>query len=696
MMRTLLALALLAFVTACYHPLEIVGGGDIVSSNGERDCSMETQPCENLVIGDYDVTYSAVARPGWSFVGWEGCGEQSPDCLFNLPGSIVAKFLDKEMPPLIAIFEPDAPLKPNILLIMADDLGYNDLAINNDNTQIDTPNMDQIARDGVRFTRHYAHSVCSPARAALLTGFDAERMGYLPNGRGISPEVVTLPDRLKQEGYVTWHIGKWHIGDTHRTAWPDYQGFDHWFGFLNQWRLPGEMVDGEVVNTYPRYNDPWLEGDNEPGQNFPGHLENILTDKAIEVLDRVNKAQVPWLINLWYYAPHGPVQPASEFAAFYPDTPAGRYQALVNQLDTNIGRVISHLDSLGALEDTIVIVVSDNGGTEAFIDSNTPYAGTKTTLTEGGLRTPLIIRWPAERWPDAALHGAVFEDTISIQDIYPTILASIDIAPPEGQDGSSYFESIKQLEPALQKPLFWELGITKKGALSADGRWRLRQWFFWGVWVTWLHDLDEDSTGTLFLTPPPVVELTQMEDSYEAWYRDVHTVETEYVPDPNGGGVLTGMSFQRTPGFLSYTFGMGIPHALYGQIAAQAGIWDMSRSGNTVTAQYGDLILAGEIENSNNCHSIVVSGIFNRHTGGNPGPYMMSLSLFIDGVLSQTGEIDAILETPDPTIETIIGDPSIPGQSGALLPPVIMNTTLTSSTPVTVESFSQELCNTPP
>ncbi|MFT4520386.1 MAG: arylsulfatase A-like enzyme [Halioglobus sp.] len=583
--------------------------------------------------------------------------------------------------------------KPNILLIMADDLGYNDLAINNDNTEIDTPNMDQIARDGVRFTRHYASAVCSSARAALLTGFYAERMGYLPNSRGISPEVVTLPDRLKQEGYTTWHIGKWHIGDTHRTAWPDHQGFDHWFGFLNQWRLPGDMVDGEVITTKPRYNDPWLEGDSEPGKNFPGHLEDILTDKAINVLSDLSSAQAPWFLNLWFYAPHEPIDPAREFAAKYPDTPAGKYQALVNQLDTNIGRVIAHLDSLGALENTIVIVVSDNGGTEKNVDSNTPYTGTKGTLKEGGLRTPLIIWWPAQRWPDDALHGTVFADTISIQDIYPTLLASIDVVPPENQDGSNFFQSIKQLEPAPQQSLFWEVGAKTSGVLSADGRWRLYEYYLWDTLVTRLYDFDEDFTGTQYKTPPPVAQLTQMRDNYGAWYRDVHTVKTDYVQDENGGGVLKGMSFQRTPGFLSYTFGIGIPDELDGQIAAQAGIWEMSRAGNTVTAQYGDLILWGEIESSNSCHSIVISGNFNRSLGGNDGPYMMTLSLFIDGALSHTGEIEATLATADPTIETIIGDPGNAGQSGAPLPPVIMNTTLTSSTPVTVESFSHELCN---
>ena len=106
----------------------------------------------------------------------------------------------------------------------------------------------------------------------------------MPHGRGISPDVVTLPERLKEEGYTTWHIGKWHIGDLDRIAWPDYQGFDHWFGFLNQWRLAGmHTSDGDIVLTVPRYNDPWLDSDSEPGRNSPGHLESILTDKAIAV-----------------------------------------------------------------------------------------------------------------------------------------------------------------------------------------------------------------------------------------------------------------------------------------------------------------------------------------------------------------------------------------------------------------------------
>lgn len=339
--------------------------------------------------------------------------------------------------------EPNQPLsetldsvdneKPNILLIMVDDLGFNDLAINNDNDLISTPNLDQLAREAVRFTRHYATAVCSPARAALLTGQDPARNGYVPNGRGLSPQLTTLPEVLKEAGYVTWHIGKWHIGDIQREAWPDYQGFDHWFGFLNQWRLAGKQINGEIQLATPRYTDPWLESDTEPGAFYTGHLENILTDKAIATMDGLLNSGSPWFINVWFYAPHNPIHPAKEFAAQFPGTDAGRYQALVYQLDSNIGRIIDHLDSTGQRENTIIVVVSDNGGTNAVMDNNFPYYGQKVTYLEGGLRTPLIIDWPG-----SDTSGKVYDDIVAVQDIYPTLLDSIALDLPANLDGQSF------------------------------------------------------------------------------------------------------------------------------------------------------------------------------------------------------------------------------------------------------------------
>jgi arylsulfatase A-like enzyme len=575
---------------------------------------------------------------------------------------------------------------------MADDLGYNDLAINNGNTQIDTPNMDQLAREGVRFTRHYASTVCSPARAALLTGYYPERLGYLPNGRGISPTIETLPERLQQEGYTTWHIGKWHIGDLERTAWPDHQGFDHWFGFLNQWRLAGVHVGGELQLTTPRYENPWLQGDTEPGRNFTGHLENILTDKAITVLSELNAAQAPWFLNLWYYAPHSPVTPASEFAQKYPATAAGRYQALVNQLDHNVGRVLAHLEQMGALQNTLIVLVSDNGGTNSAMNNNAPFSGQKATMTEGGMRTPLVIKWP-----DNAMNGQVLADVVSIEDIYPTVLESIGVAHPADLDGNSFYAAVEQRVSIGVKERYWDQLMTadwtSHTGLSADGRWRLLQWYpIWGVTPDpMIFDLALEPSATTPVLPTPPLQLTQMTDNYRAWYTDVHTVETTYVANTNGSGVLTGTDFLRTPGFSWYTFGVGVPHAYEGPIASQAGIWTMSRTGNTVTAQFGDLILHGDIQNSNTCHSIAVSGSFTAQVQSNVVP-SFKLTLYIDGVAVQSGELQATLQVDDPTVETIIGDPLNAANTSALSPPIIMNTTLTSSPASTPQSFSARLC----
>jgi arylsulfatase A-like enzyme len=650
---------------------------------------------QNLIVGDYQETYYPVPRPGWKFKGWVNyCTDVvTPPygCSFTVPAETVQLFSGGTVFPLKAVFERD-DTKPNILLIMADDLGYNDLAINNDNTQIDTPNMDQLARDGVRFTRHYASTVCSPARAALLTGYYPERLGYLPNGRGISPAIETLPERLQQEGYTTWHIGKWHIGDLERTAWPDHQGFDHWFGFLNQWRLAGVHVGGELQLTTPRYQNPWLQGDTEPGRNFTGHLENILTDKAITVLSELNAAQAPWFLNLWYYAPHSPITPASEFAQNYPDTPAGKYQALVNQLDHNVGRVLTHLEQIGALQNTLIVLVSDNGGTNSAMDNNAPFSGAKATMTEGGMRTPLVIKWP-----DSAMNGQVIADVVSIEDIYPTVLESIGVTPLAGLDGDSFYAAVEQRVSIGVKERYWDALMTadwtSHTGLSADGRWRLLQWYpFWGAMPDpMIFDLELDPTSALPVVPPPPLQLTQMTDNYRAWYTDVHTVKTNFVANTNGSGVLTGTDFLRTPGFGWYTFGIGVPHAYEGPIAAQAGVWTMSRTGNTVTAQFGDLILHGDIQNSNTCHSIAVSGSFTAQVQSNVVP-SFKLALYIDGVAVQSGELQAVLQVDDPTVETIIGDPLNVANTSVLSPPIIMNTTLTSSPASTPQSFSARLC----
>ena len=579
--------------------------------------------------------------------------------------------------------------RTNILLIVADDLGYNDLAINNNNTEIDTPNMDALAQQGMRFTRHYATAVCSPARAALLTGLYPERLGFLPDGRGISPQVITLPERLREEGYSTWHIGKWHIGDLLRNAWPDYQGFDHWFGFLSQDYLAGIHVGGKLVPRQPRYQDPWLMGDTEPGAYYPGHLQTILTDKAKDVLTDLKATGEPWLIQLSYYAPHGPIQPAAEFAALYPDTDAGRFRALVNQLDSDIGQVVTHLDTLGMGQDTIVVVVSDNGGTNHWANNNAPFSGSKQTLLEGGLRTPLFIRWP-----QGALGGQIVEDVVAVEDIPPTLLEAAGLAVPADLDGQSFYRQIQQLEPPRMADRFREFGRTSYTVLSADARWRLVQWysFFNVLPPPEVYDFLLDPYVAQPVNPTPPDVLASLVDSYRLWYRQVHTVATQFSPMGSGGrGVLTGMDFGRTPGHGTYTFGIGIAPGVEGLIAGQADLWDLRKQGTTVTAQFGPVLLTGEVSGVNACHSVVVTGILHRQTLQSSGASYIALSLYIDGVLAQSQQAPGALLVTDAAVVTDIGEPFASGDT--LYPPVILNSALSDTSAWTLSDFSASLCD---
>lgn len=152
------------------------------------------------------------------------------------------------------------------------------------------------------------------------------------------------------------------------------------------------------------------------------------------------------------------------------------------------------------------------------------------------------------------------------------------------------------------------------------------------------------------------------------------------------------MDFSRTPGFGGYTLGPGLPHQVGGQLVSQTGVWGLSRSGNTVTAQLGDIILAGDIESTAICHSIVVSRLFQREISNIAPPDSIKLTLYIDGIETQSVQANTALVVEDPSVETVIGDPQIPGSIGSMLPPVILNTAIDSTTAWDLQSFSQELC----
>jgi arylsulfatase A-like enzyme len=578
--------------------------------------------------------------------------------------------------------------RTNVLLIVADDLGYNDLAINNGNKAMQTPSLDTLAREGVRFTRHYADSVCSPARAALLTGMSSARLGYVPNGRGLSPQLVTLADALQDAGYHTMHIGKWHVGDTLREAWPDRQGFQHWLGFLNQWYLAGTQQNGQLVASQPRHIDPWLMRDSDAGSRYEGNLDDVLSEEAIGQIKALGGSRAPWFINLWYYSPHAPITPGAEHAAQYPDNPEGRYRAMVRQLDTNVGRVLSALRETGQDRSTLVIFVSDNGGTaQNVLDSNAPFHGAKGSFFEGGLRTPLLIRWPALRRA-----GEVREDVTAIQDIYPTILGHLGIPPPPGLDGHDIGEA-----PAPSRDLLWEGYFTPRYGYSLlrDGKWRLYKVWPWEPWevAPRLFAVNREPGVPADRAGEHPALLASMEQARHELQRDMHRPRLQFERGTDGTGTLTGQDFLRTPGYGGFTFGIGVRDTYAGTVVSQQGIWSMavSDTGEVVADFQGHRLRAklppGE------CRSVLVSGWFARRTSNWRGDDdRITLSLRINGEQVASHEAEGKLDDAAFAAPTLIGTPGANASNALLSQPLLLIAPVDASDSATAAGLHGELC----
>jgi len=346
---------------------------------------------------------------------------------------------------------------PNIVFIMADDLGYADVACYG-RPDLNTPNIDRVAAKGVRFLQAYANSaVCSATRTALITG----RYQYrLPLGLeepladsdvGLPPEHPTLPSLLKKAGYGTTLVGKWHLGQLPRFG-PLRSGYDHFYGFR------GGGVDYYTHAGPDQKGDLW---DDDTQVHEIGYLTDLIGSRAVDVVNTYAKSGSAFLLSLHFNAPHSPWEAPGDEAeserirgkGTLMDFDGGTqktYQRMIEEMDLQIGRVLQALEANGLTENTIVIFTSDNGG-ERFSDT-WPFTGRKTELLEGGLRIPAIISWPA-RIP----HGSTTNQVAITMDWLPTLLAAAGVAsdPAFPPDGVNLLPALAQNADPIERKLFW-------------------------------------------------------------------------------------------------------------------------------------------------------------------------------------------------------------------------------------------------
>lgn len=377
-----------------------------------------------------------------------------------------------------------AQARPNIVFILADDLGYGDLSCYGA-PDLRTPHIDSLLGAGIRFTNFYANSsVCSPSRAALLTGRYPERVGVpgvirdeVHDSWGyLSPTATLLPTYLKRAGYQTALIGKWHLG-LESPNLPNGRGFDEFYGLLE-----GMMDD---YTTKLRHGQNFLRHNRQP-VSPPGHATDVFTNEAIRYLNSRRK-QRPFFLYLPYTAPHDPLQSPVEYLTRVRsrqpgiDTTRAKLVALIEHLDANVGRVLATLKANGQRTNTLIIFTSDNGGWGPGKANNGTYRGVKGQFYEGGIRIAAGAAWPGRIAP-----GRVVDAKLQLMDWFPTLLELAGVRPPSGIDGrlfSSLLTNPNAVPDSIltNRPLFFvrrEGQDTYKGLqihAVQQGGWKLLQ-----------------------------------------------------------------------------------------------------------------------------------------------------------------------------------------------------------------------------
>lgn len=443
---------------------------------------------------------------------------------------------------------------PNILFILVDDLGYMDIGANNPHTFYETPHIDALAASGMRFTDGYAaNPVCSPTRYSIMTGkypsrvdatnfFSGEREGLFkpaPLNDRMPLEEITLAEALKTTGYKTFFAGKWHLGPT-EEFWPEHQGFD-----INKggWKLGAPRYGNKYFSPY---GNPRLE-DGPEGE----HLPRRLADETMKFMEANREG--PFLAYLSFYSVHTPLMAPEalvekykkkaerlglpgreEFASEEQVLPVKEerkvrvsqqhavYAAMMESLDTNVGRILNKLEELGIADNTVVCFMSDNGGlstSEGSPTSNLPLRGGKGWTYEGGIREPYLIRWPGKTVP-----GSVNHTPVCSIDFYPTLVEIAGAKINHQIDGLSLVPELTGKGSIQREALYWHYphysnqGGIPSGAIRM-GDWKLIERYEDGR--LHLYNLKDDIGELIDLAEKEPTRVSAMKAKLHGWYREV-------------------------------------------------------------------------------------------------------------------------------------------------------------------------------
>ncbi len=367
--------------------------------------------------------------------------------------------------------------RPNVIIFLADDLGYGDLGCYG-HAVIKTPHLDRFAREGMRFTQCYAACpVCSPSRAAILTGRTPYRNGvftWIPANSflHLRSSEITLPKLLREAGYCTCHVGKWHLNGNLRAPkqpQPSDHGYDWWFATQN--------------NAEPSHQNPVnFVRNGQPVGKLEGYSALLVVQEAIQWLRKHRDPRKPFFLTVWTHEPHLPIESAPEFLALYPDLvrsdpDRAQHHANVSQLDHAFGTLMLTLDELGLRNNTLVVFTSDNGpegaGTKGRTRGSTGgLRGRKRSLYEGGIRVPGIIRWPNHIAPNT-----VCDTPIIGSDLFPTVLAAAGVTAPKDRtlDGVNLLPLLAGKPLTRSLPMYWRYHAAPgpfKVAMR-DGDWKI-------------------------------------------------------------------------------------------------------------------------------------------------------------------------------------------------------------------------------